>query len=422
MSNITNVEILLDDTVKDNSFFQNQKLVEINSPELFKYAIMMWEVPPKIKESDFDYLQSKVPSLEGMLSDFIEFSTDTIYNLSNDDRVKKIVSEAVGVGLGLKYSVGLLKTNPNKFKKIGAPDKGKYLDYSTIADSKEYEIETKGTISNSFSTMKKDIVEKKANPNLKSVHLRFGTISLLKNKVDTSKSKCVIIDAPPEDEAVKNDDTFMTQLQSYAIFLSYILDSTYYNRYVKPLRKGKIKRIKINNQKFFGKYKFQEKEYFGEGFDYRLVRDNLNSLAERNLDNKKLFQLLTEQVGITKIFIGLDEKVISAINKKDENFLNQYESEVIFLDDNESIKFLDKDGILIVKSKNGADTQLEEIFPESEVERRLGLYENYIKREPHQCSAPCRSRDKEGKPCEIMTFREHCHFHRQNVLEISSVF
>lgn len=425
MSKETNIEVFLDDSVKDNSFFHNQTSVEINSSELFKYAVWMWEVPAKVKESDYNYLQSKVPALESLLSDHIEFSIDTVFNLSNDDRVKKTVSEAVGVGLGLKYSTELLGVNPSKFKKIGAPEKGKYLDYSTIVDEKEYEIETKGTVSDNFNRMKKDIHAKKNNPNLKKVHLRYGTIALLKNKnVDseeneenvkeilTSKSQCVIVDDPPEDENAESDDTFLTQLLSYGIFLSYILDSTNYNRYIKPLKKGKIRRVRIDDQKFFGKYEFNGKLYYGEGFDYRLIEENFAPFVIQNLEKEELFKELTSKVGITKVFIGLVGEVISAINEKNEDFLGQFESEVNFINQNGSTQFLDRDGILIVKSQNRADSKLEEILPDSEVKKRLGLFENYLNREPHKCGAPCRSRDIEGKPCDIFTYREHCHFHR----------
>ncbi|MFN0188381.1 MAG: hypothetical protein ACKVQV_06740, partial [Bacteroidia bacterium] len=211
----TKIEILLDETVKDNVFFQTVTSFEINKIELFKYAIMMWEVPSNIVESDFDYLQSKVPAFESLLSDFIDFNDNTVYNLSNDDRVKKTVSEAVGVGLGLKYSTILLKTNPNKFKKIGVPKEGKYLDYSTIKESKEYEIETKGTVNKNYNSMKNDILTKKNNTTLKPVLLRFGTISLIKNENDKTISKCVVVDDPPEEIFTDKDDTFSTQLLNY---------------------------------------------------------------------------------------------------------------------------------------------------------------------------------------------------------------
>ncbi|HRO86342.1 MAG TPA: hypothetical protein PK110_16090 [Niabella sp.] len=408
----TSIEIFLDDTVKENPFFQGITSIDINKTELFKYAIMMWEVPPKIVESDFDYLQSKVPALESLLSDFIEFSAESIYNLSNDDRVKKTVSEAVGVGLGLKYSMTLLKTNPNKFKKIGVPESGKYLDYSTISDLKEYEIETKGTVSNYYNSMKKDIIEKKANTTLKTVHLRYGTITLIKNKADLAKSKCVIVDDPPEPLNIEDDDTFITQLWNYAIFLSYIIDSKYYNRYVKPLRQSKLNGVKINDKKFFGKYSFEGKMFYGECFDYRLMRDLFKEFLNDKKGISELFKLITQKVGKTKFFIGLEESVINAINNRDQVFMKEYELEPVFIDEQNTLKFLDKDGILIVKSKDSSDGQLEKLFLEEEVEKRLGLYNNYIYGKAHQCKAPCRSREIKGKPCEKMTFREHCFFHR----------
>lgn len=408
----TSIEILLDVTVKDNTFFQNQKTVDISKPELFKYAIMMWEVPKKIKESDFDYLQNLVPALEKLLSDHIDFSTDSIVNLSEDDRVKKMVSEAVGVGLGLKYSTILLNTNPNKFKKIGAPDEGKYLDYSTIADKKEYEIETKGTVSRYYTSMKKDILEKKADRVSQPVHLRYGTIALIKNPHETVKSKFVVVDDPPTGEEKSEDETFVTQLWNYAMLLSYILDSKYYNKFVKPLRQNKVSRVRVNGNKFFGKYAFGGKLFYGECFDYRLIRDLFKEFVGLNEGIKNLFKLITEKIGRTKFFIGIEESIIEAINERNENYLSQFSLNPILIDERDVVQFLDRDGILIVKSRNGSDKQLEKIFSDDEVEKRLRLYANFTLGNAHKCKAPCRSKNIQGKPCDKMTFREHCHFHR----------
>lgn len=327
MSDTTTFEIELDETVKDNILFQSIKKISICRPELFKYAIMMWEVPPYVNESDFDYLQSKIPGLEYLLSDFMKFESNRIESLSKDDRVKKILSEAVGVGIGLKYSVELLKTNPNKLKKIGVAESGKYLDYSTIVDGKEYEIETKGTVSKYYTSFKNDILKKKEDSSIKVVYQRFGTISMFNNQGVSSDSKCVIVDDPPINRSVENDDTFETQLLSYATLLSVILDSKYYNKYINPLINKKKARIRINERKFFGKYTFKGKNYFGECFDYRLIRENFSGLGIDNKDLNKLFETVTKGKGKTKFFIGIDETVIRAINKKDIEFLKRYNSD-----------------------------------------------------------------------------------------------
>jgi hypothetical protein len=42
----------------------------------------------------------------------------------------------------------------------------------------------------------------------------------------------------------------------------------------------------------------------------------------------------------------------------------------------------------------------------------LGLYKSYVSWNPHTCWAPCRSKELLGKPCEIKTYRSHCHYHR----------
>jgi hypothetical protein len=409
---MTNIEIELDNTVKDVEIFQSLKSINLNKPELFKYAVMMLEVPSHVVDSDFDYLQSKIPALESLYSEFIELTSNNIQNLSSDDRNKKIISEAIGVAVGLKYSVELLDTNPNKFKKIGQPVEGKYLDYSTIHESKEYEIETKGTVNKYYTRFKNDILAKKEDSKTKHVHLRFGTIAMISNSGDTDNSKCVVVDDPPENIQIEEDDTFKTQLLAYATFLSYIIDSKYYNKYIKPLKNNKFQKIRINDNKFFAKYVFSGKEYYGECFDYRLIKENAENISKDQIKAKDYFKKLTDKVGKTKIFIGLDSNIIDAINRKDSEFLNSYNSETKIVEETNNSIFLDKDGIIVVKSKNSSNNQIEQILTEDEVFHRLGLYGNYIKRESHKCGAPCKSKDIEGKPCDIQTFRDNCHFHR----------
>ena len=141
-----------------------------------------------------------------------------------------------------------------------------------IVDEKEYELETKGTISNYYSKFKKDILDKKNNKKMKDVYFRFGTIAMINNSDDLKDSKCVVVDDPPNEDIKPNfENSFETQLLNYGIFLSYILDSKYYNKYIKPLKKNQYKKVKINVKKFFTKYIFNNKEYYGECFDYRLI-------------------------------------------------------------------------------------------------------------------------------------------------------
>ncbi|WP_185286420.1 MULTISPECIES: hypothetical protein [Chryseobacterium] len=409
---ISNPVIILDDTVKDLELFKSKNEFKICKPEIFKYGIMVEEVPGHIKEADFDYLQSKLPAYFQLYSDFIKVESERICNLSKDDRKKKLISEIVGVSFGIKYTVELLNTSPNKFKKIGVPIKGKYLDYSVIDGNKEYELETKGTVGNSYAPFKNDILAKKSSQSNKKVFLRFGTIAMINNSNDSKKTKCVIVDDPPnEDNLINDNDTFETQLFNYGVFLSYILDSKYYNKYIKPLRNRQLRRVRINQKKFFTTYTFEGKEFYGECFDYRLIRGELDTFKySDNIDN--LLEAKTEQYGKNKFFIGLHLDVIKAINKKNINYLKKYKSEWTYQEKENLLKFLDIDGILIVKSVDGADEQLEHKFPEEEVAKRLKYSYNQQLGLTHLCGAPCRSREIKGKPCEIKTFREFCHFHR----------
>jgi hypothetical protein len=201
---------------------------------------------------------------------------------------------------------------------------------------------------------------------------------MIKNADDNGESKCVIVDDPPEDIITNENDIFKTQLLNYAVFLSYIIDSKYYNKYIRPLRAGKIRKIRIDENKFFTKYNHLGKDYYGECFDLRLNKENIiNTFSETN-NPKEYFNKITNQVGKIKIFIGLSVDIINAINEKNIDFLNNFNNEVDIVDKNNESIFLDKDGILIVKSKEGANEQLEKIFTEEEVFKRLGLYKSYV--------------------------------------------
>lgn len=176
--------------------------------------------------------------------------------------------------------------------------------------------------------------------------------------------------------------------------------------------KGKIDKAKINASKFFGKYFFNGKMYLGEYFDYRLYKGNYERYFNSNSKKKDIFKIITQEIGKTKIFIGLEFDVIDRLNAKDSEFFKRYSAQEYYIREPNVIKFLDKEGILIIKSNNNSDEQIEEIFSEKVVESRLGLSGNYHQGEWHRCGAPCRSRGLEGKPCEIKTFRSNCHFHR----------
>ncbi|MET3501340.1 hypothetical protein ABIC45_002952 [Mucilaginibacter rubeus] len=409
--NNTSIKVLIDPSANRSPFTDKAFAIELDKGELFKYAVWMFEIPKHIKESDFDYLQSKVPSLEHLYTDYIQLKGDAIVNICTDDRTKQMISEMIGIGVGLKYATLLLTINPNQFKKIGVPDEGKYLDYSVIKEQKEYEIETKGTTGDYYSVMKNDIIAKKKDQP-KSVYLRFGTITLLQKDGGSRESQCVVVDDPPDDNNVAIEDAYQTALLYYATYFSYILDSKYYNRFIAPLLRGQGRWSKIQPNKFFGRYHFKDRTYYGECFDYRLIKENVLSVRTEGRVTDRDFQALTQRVGRTKFFFGVDQTIIQAINRGNRNLLATYNSPKFFEDGDNLYRFLDTDGILIIKSRNGSDGQLEQIFSEDVVRERLGLYEQYLRGEAHLCGAPCRSRGIEGKPCERRTFRRFCFFHR----------
>jgi hypothetical protein len=105
-------------------------------------------------------------------------------------------------------------------------------------------------------------------------------------------------------------------------------------------------------------------------------------------------------------------EILKNINSRNIKFLDNYILEDIY-DTKENYSYIQmSDGVLFIISKNGALPEMEEKFSESEVKRRLAQLYLFERGIPHKCGASCRSKDIEGKPCDILTYREHCHFHR----------
>ncbi|MFC1223059.1 hypothetical protein ACFE6N_04575 [Pedobacter sp. BG31] len=380
MSIKTIVPVKLHKSAKRKEFEGKVTAIELDKPEFFKFAVYVREVKKHIKESDFDYLQSFVPSMEFYYDDLIELTADKIINLSTDDRNQQFVSELAGVAVGLKYSTMLLNIELNKFAKTGVPVEGKYMDYNVVSAGKLYELEAKGTTQPYFTKMVNDIIAKKKKS---EAFLKFGTIAAIEGHRHSRTVECVVVDDPPVEGQLVDADYFRNQLNYYAVFLGFILDSKYYNRYVSRMVRKASPRRSIAEGKFFARYEFNGRIYLGECFDYRLIRRNVELFLENRQLDKERFEMLTQSVGRTKFFIGLDEAVISAINTNNREFMENYRSERILNDGDGLYKFLDTDGILIVKSKDGWDKQLEQIFTEEEVKKRLGLYEQYVRGVAH---------------------------------------
>lgn len=409
----TTIKIVIDDTAKWVELFRKSTYIKLSKLEIFKYAVFMLEIPVHIKDSDFEYLQSKIPSFFGTYSDYIELEKDSIINLSKDDRVKKIISEAIWVWVWLKFSCDILSVSPSVFKKIERPIEWKYLDYSVIKDWKKYNIETKWTISQYHSEMKKDIINKKNDTKSRkedNIYLEYWTITKIKDKIWDWISECIIVDDPPNEKIRIEENNYSTILESYSIFLSYILDPKYYNKFIEPILNKKQKKVKIDKDKFFWSYNFNWKIYYWEFFDYRLIREKMELIESNNL--KDAFREITNIVWKTKFFIWIEEKILLAINNNDYIFLENYKETRIIKNTKETDIFLDSDWILIVKSVWWNDKKIEKVFSEWEVKKRLWMYMNYLIWNAKECWAPCRSRDLFWKPCAIKTYRGNCHYHR----------
>lgn len=389
------------------SIFSEITSVEISKEEIFKFGIFKEEVSPgHVEESDLEYLFSKIPAYELLFADFLDVNGSQIVNKSIDDRKMKDISEIVGIALGLKLTVSTLNINQNQIEKIPPPtNKEKYLDYQFVHNSKMYEIETKGTTQKQINSFVRDIEKKKADK--KPVFFRYGTVAQINKPKDNTATVLHLCDDPPLEVSSRENPSRVCR--HYLSPLSFILDNKYYNQLFKYHFGDRKRPIRFAEKLFFGRYVFNGEEYLGDYFDRRLIHEVLLPVVKRSKSLGALYQNITKKQGKYKIFIGIHSKVLKLLfDKRNYNEISKVQFETLF----DGAVFRDSDGVLIAKSIGESLPQIEKIFTEDEVRKRLGYYRNYILRTPVACGAPCRSRDIEGKPCEIKTFRGLCHYHR----------
>lgn len=395
-------------------YFNKISSIDIEKEDLFKLGIFKHEVPAiHVNESDYLYLMSKVPAYIQLYSDFIEVKGDSIVNTSKDDRVMKDVSEIVGIALGIKLTIDSFGIRQERIAKIPPPaTKEKYLDYKFNHNKNEIELETKGTTSSSIKRFVDDITSKKSTAT--KSHFRFGTVAILSKPGKSHETVIHLCDDPPEDiDDVVDDDIPW----HYISALGYILDNKYYNKIVRSIlqkTESQYELISIK-ERFFGGYQFRDESYFGEFFDYRINIENLlEVVSEKDLSIDEVFRKVTRKQGRNKIFIGVHSKIIGMIiaGKSLSQILDVPYTRIKEINDSGAEIFRDSDGIIVVISPNKDDPQIEQQFPEEEVKKRIGQILRRERHKPTECGAPCRSKEIEGKPCAIKTYRGTCHLHR----------
>lgn len=388
----------------------------ITKIELFKYGALNIIPPSHVTESDFDYLQGKVPGLHILYDDYLSMEPKRIVSYASGETATRL-HEVVGVGVAIAYSLHLLKINPNIIFKI-PPAKGgaQFLDFRFTTEGKKYELECRGTIhSSNVSGMLSGILSKKAGK--ADVAIRFGGVTLLRKLEDVGDTTLLIGD---DNQAVPSEDvpSMRHYFEYYQSILSLILDPKYYNSYVKNVSRTKAPVRLFRAEKIKGTYMLNNRLFRGAFFDRRLVISKVEKLLSnaRNTSGlsglSELFQAVTSLEGKHKFFLGLEANLLDALSRKQLAKVAAYQGRAEILESAERQVFADRDGVLFVHDKLDKDPQISSGLPEEEVSRRLRLIYSYVKREPHRCGAPCRSLDRRGKPCEVMTYASNCHFHR----------
>jgi hypothetical protein len=385
----------------------------IDKEDVFTFGIFNYEIPPqKLGEDAFEYLNSKIPAYRIIYEDFIEFDSigNRIINHATGEMARD-VSEIIGIGVGLKASTSLFNYQRKNIVRIGISErKEKRLDFILKENSRVVEIETKGTvIPSNVSKMIQHTKDKKLG---KPAGIsRYGFI-VEQRKADETNPSIIHVTDPLGDPIEIDEDIFYFGFY-YLPYFMYILDNPDYNKVVKKIiKKTKFRKYLVQKEKIKYRYRFEDKVYLGQCFDNRLVIETIKKYASNSRNVDQLFNMLTSSCGKTKYFLGIDENILDFLNSRMANNLINYSITETYINNSNYSQLRLSDGTLLIISKNGALPTMEDVFPEEDVKNRLREFYDYSNNERHPCGAPCRSREKEGKPCDIMTYRSNCHFHR----------
>lgn len=406
-----NIEIIKDDTCKK---LKVPKKLNVSKEDIFNYGIFHYEIPPhKLSDNNFEYLESKIPAYVGMYEDYIDIDEgrQSIISKTSGESAKNL-SEIIGIALGLKSAIKIFGLNKKEIENIPISTKQeKRLDYKSTYKGSEIHIETKGTTNKyNVKTMIQNIHAKKVGKN--SINHKYGFITLFDGLNKNNGTKIYVTD-PNVEPFENNFKGVYKYIYYYLIYFSFILDNPDYNKLFKTLiYKRSINKNTIKIDKFDYSFTFKNKKYLGQCFDKRLILKFVQNSMTDNDNITSLFKKLTTNYNRNKYFLGLDIEILKNINSRNIKFLDSYILEDIY-DTHQDYSYIQmSDGILFIISKNGALPEMEEKFSESEVKRRLAQLYLFERGIPHKCGASCRSKDIKGKPCDILTYREHCHFHR----------
>lgn len=407
---VSKIRIVLDPSVINVSPFNELAEFEVKKIELFKYGALNIVPPSHVKESDFEYQQGKVPNLHGLWNDFIHMDPKRIVSFAVGETATDL-HELVGVGVAVAYSISLLKFNPNIISKIpSAKGGGQILDFTFVCNGKKYELECRGTIyPKRVKEMLSGILSKKIGK--PDIAVRYGGVTLIRAPDDNRDSTLTVGD---DNREILTADSLNIghYIEYYKSVLSFILDSKYYNAIDRALSRTKLPKRIFRSEKVTGIYHFNKRLYKGAFFDRRLILRKIQRLTGGNPTLHSLLKNLTDTEGKQKLFLGIESSLLEDLSFGRVQKIASFEGVAVSSETDGSQVFCDKDGILIVHDKDNSNSQIQEGLPEKEVQRRLSLIYRYIRKEPHRCGAPCRSREIAGKSCEIVTYAAYCHFHR----------
>jgi len=411
---MSRLELVADETLDGDGLFLTTKHVSVQKEDIWNYGVFHYEVPPeRIGENAFEHLQSKIPHYYGLYDEQIDFAQDAqTITCKVGGEAATTVTEIVGVGVGLKAASEVFGFSKRDIAKIPpSSKKAKRLDFRVSCNGTPIEIETRATAyQRNVSQMIREVRDKKSGkaPDIR----RFGFLTLLRKPGDSGCSRIHVTDPLVPDEGEPLAGVY-GHINYYLLYLSFILDNPRYNRIVRNLKNGTRYRKPILKEEWF-KYTFEygNTTYWGQCFDKRLILHFIQRFARYAKNADALFDALTQNIGLEKFFLGIDSQIIRSINKKDLTSLTTYSSSDRYETLGGQQYMQMSDGVLFIRSRDGSLPEMEEKFPESDVRARLFEFNDYLSGAGHECGAPCRSREIEGKPCEIKTYREHCHFHR----------
>lgn len=118
--------------------------VSLDELKMFGYAAMSLQDATKPSVRSYQAVRVKAMSLLDLYGHVLEFSSTGI-TVNADAEITRVISEFVGIGVGLAVTCRIFGVNPNRFSRFIAVASQKRMDFEFLVGGSAFLVETRGT-------------------------------------------------------------------------------------------------------------------------------------------------------------------------------------------------------------------------------------------------------------------------------------